>query len=63
MTIEENIGKCLSGQGGWGFSNSEPNIYTVKEVVVGFKKIGNLLPQNLGEDFIGRCKLGRAVLQ
>jgi len=57
LTIEENIGECLSGQGNWGFSHSEPNIHTVKEVVVGFEKIGNLLHQKLGEQFIGRCKL------
>lgn len=43
--------------GGLGFSHSEPNIRTVKEVVVGFEKIGNVLHQKLGEQFISRCKL------
>lgn len=63
MTIEGNIGECLLGQGSWGFSNSEPNIYTVKEVVVGFEKVGNLLHQKHGEEFIGRWNLGRDILQ
>lgn len=32
---------------GWGFSNFEPNIPTVKEVVVGFEKIGTFYINNL----------------
>lgn len=51
------------GSGSWGFSNSELNVYTVKEVVVGFEKIGNRLHQKHGEEFIGRWKLGRDILQ
>lgn len=62
FTVEENIGKCLHWVRFWGFSNSELNLCTVKEMVGDFEKIGKLLHQKLCKEVKGKCSLGKNIL-